>query len=146
MYDFRAPKTDGQQDEQLWSIRDVATHYGVTLRALRFYEDRGLIRSHRDGNARFYDARTRSRLEVILKGKQLGFTLTEIRDLIEVGSSAGSPVFQLALEDEQILGQIEMLKAQRASIDRAIEELRETQRRRSRDDVGFSGHRPLHSA
>jgi DNA-binding transcriptional MerR regulator len=146
MQNFRSPKTHGQQGEQLWSIRDVATHYGVTLRALRFYEDRGLIHSQRDGSSRLYDARTRSRLEVILKGKQLGFTLTEIRDLIEVGSSAGSPVFQLALEDEQILGQIEMLKAQRASIDRAIEELRETQSRRSPAGVGFSGHSPRHSA
>ena len=114
----------------LWTIRDVATHYGVTLRALRFYEDRGLIHSHREGTARFYDQAARGRLEVVLKGKQLGFTLSEIRDLIEVGSGGGTTVFQLALEDEQILQQIEMLKQQRTSIDRAIEELRETQRRR----------------
>ena len=130
MQEYRSQKAAGRQNDQLWSIRDVATHYNVTLRALRFYEDRGLIRSHREGMNRLYDSSARGRLEVVLKGKQLGFTLTEIRDLIEVGNGGGSTAFQLALEDDQILQQIEMLKQQRTSIDRAIDELRETQRRR----------------
>src|SRR5271166_3261323 len=56
--------------------------FGVSLRTLRFYEDRGLIKPRREGNARFYRGADRVRREMILKGKKLGFTLTEIQDLI----------------------------------------------------------------
>jgi DNA-binding transcriptional MerR regulator len=130
MRDFRSPPGSARNGEQLWTIREVASHYGLTLRALRFYEDRGLLRSCREGPTRLYDAATRRRVEVIMKGKQLGFTLTEIRSLIEVSNGNGAPVIGLALEDSQIVEQIELLKQQRAGIDRAIEELCETQRRR----------------
>ena len=56
--------------------------FGVSLRTLRFYEDRGLIKPRREGNARYYRGADRIRMEMILKGKKLGFTLTEIQDLI----------------------------------------------------------------
>jgi DNA-binding transcriptional MerR regulator len=56
--------------------------FGVSLRTLRFYEDRGLIKPRREGNARYYRGTDRVRMEMILKGKKLGFTLTEIQDLI----------------------------------------------------------------
>ena len=62
---------------KLYTIGDLAREFGVTLRTLRFYEDRGLLSPRRDGTARIYDPRDRERLSVILKGKQLGFTLTE---------------------------------------------------------------------
>ena len=65
-----------------YTIGDLAREFGVTLRTLRFYEDRGLLSPRREGTARIYDARDRSRLSVILKGKQLGFTLTEIRAMV----------------------------------------------------------------
>ena len=65
-----------------YTIGDLAREFGVTLRTLRFYEDRGLLSPRREGTARIYDARDRARLSVILKGKQLGFTLTEIRALL----------------------------------------------------------------
>lgn len=131
MHDFRSHPASARQDEPLWTIRDVANHYGLTLRALRFYEDRKLINSRRDGTTRLYDAATRRRLEVIIKGKQLGFTLTEIRDLIEASNGSGAPVIDLALDDAQIVDQIKLLKQQRDSIDRAITELAEAQRRRA---------------
>ena len=65
-----------------YTIGDLAREFGVTLRTLRFYEDRGLLSPRREGTARIYDARDRARLSVILKGKQLGFTLTEIRAMV----------------------------------------------------------------
>ncbi len=60
------------------TIGEMAREFGVTLRTLRFYEDRHLIRPRRMGNARYYGGADRVRLEMILKGKQLGFTLAEI--------------------------------------------------------------------
>ena len=73
--DLRAAQQAG---DRLFTIGDMARAYRVTLRALRFYEDRGLIRPIRHGVSRFYDAAARARFETILRGKQLGFTLTQI--------------------------------------------------------------------
>ena len=64
------------------TISQMSRVFGVSLRTLRFYEDRGLIKPRREGNARYYRASDRIRMEMILKGKKLGFTLTEIQDLI----------------------------------------------------------------
>ena len=63
-------------------ISQMSRVFGVSLRTLRFYEDRGLIKPRREGNARYYRGADRVRMEMILKGKKLGFTLTEIQDLI----------------------------------------------------------------
>ena len=65
-----------------YTIGDLAREFGVTLRTLRFYEDKGLLSPRREGRARIYDSRNRSRLSIILKAKQLGFTLDEIQDLV----------------------------------------------------------------
>jgi DNA-binding transcriptional MerR regulator len=64
------------------TISQMSRVYGVSLRTLRFYEDRGLIKPRREGNARYYRGADRVRMEMILRGKKLGFTLTEINDLI----------------------------------------------------------------
>src|SRR5258708_646869 len=64
------------------SISQMSRVFGVSLRTLRFYEDRGLIKPRREGNARYYRGSDRIRMEMILKGKKLGFTLTEISELI----------------------------------------------------------------
>ena len=65
------------------TISQMSRVFGVSLRTLRFYEDRGLMKPRREGNARYYRATDRVRMEMILKGKKLGFTLTEIQDLID---------------------------------------------------------------
>lgn len=67
---------------ELWTIGDMARRYGLSLRALRFYEDRGLIRPLRHGTARLYDTRCRARLEKVLKAKKLGFTLGRIYQMM----------------------------------------------------------------
>jgi hypothetical protein len=71
---------DSAQSEM--TISQMSRLFGVSLRTLRVYEDRGLIKPRREGNARFYRGGDRVRMEMILKGKKLGFTLTEIQDLI----------------------------------------------------------------
>ena len=117
------------------TIGEVARAFGVTLRTLRFYEDRGLIRPRREGNARYYGDVDRRRLEMILKGKRLGFTLVEILDLIGAQPFDGSAEFEETLQPQQIINQIGHLERQRSEIEIAIERLRATHKRLERDEV-----------
>lgn len=112
----------------LFTIGDLAKEFSVSLRTLRFYEDRGLIAPYRDGTARYYTEQDKSRLALILKGKHLGFTLGEIRDLLSNQKSSRSNE-ALALDPEQIATQISHLERQRGEIDDAIAELRATHQR-----------------
>lgn len=111
-----------------FTISDLARDFGVTLRTLRFYESRGLIAPARSGMTRIYSSRDRARLALILKGKQLGFTLVEIRAMLanedKKGADAGAAsVGGLQLSREQVLEQLDLLRAQRSEIDDAIAEL-----------------------
>ncbi|MFG1428758.1 MerR family transcriptional regulator [Roseixanthobacter glucoisosaccharinicivorans] len=108
----------------VFTIGDLSREFGVTLRALRFYEDKGLLSPRREGLARLYSATDRDRLSVILKGKRLGFTLAEIRSL--VAAHEGQSVQDLALTRDRCLTQLTQLERQRAEIEAAITELRET--------------------
>jgi hypothetical protein len=117
------------------TIGDISRIYSLSLRALRFYEERGLLEPVRRGVTRLYDPRSRARLELILKGKQLGFTLTEIRGMIET-AEGGAGQESLALAPTQVLEQITMLEKQRRDLDVAIEELRETHARLLDADAG----------
>lgn len=109
---------------KVYTIGDLAREFSVTLRTLRFYEDRGLLSPRRDGTARIYDSRDRERLSVILKGKQLGFTLTEIRAMLAEERSANGPAMNLRLSLDQVEDQIRHLEQQKAEIEEALEELR----------------------
>lgn len=116
-----APRPDG-----LLGIGEMARAFNVSQRALRFYEDRGLLTPWRHGASRLYGAGERRKLELILRGKRLGFTLAEI-----VGFVAGKGPAEdaLALDPEQIARQIAHLQRQRDELDAAIAELRATQGR-----------------
>lgn len=107
--------------ENLSTIGDMARLYGVTLRALRFYEDRGLISPYRQGTSRFYDEAAKTRLEIILKGKQLGFTLGQIAALMPADPAASTA---LTLRQDQVDLQLRRLERKREEIDAAIDELR----------------------
>jgi DNA-binding transcriptional MerR regulator len=111
------------------TIGEVAREFGVTLRTLRFYEDRGLIRPRRLGNSRFYGGADRVRLAMILKGKQLGFTLTEIADLIGAEDAASEIDIEERLRPAQIVDQLDHLERQRREIDVAIARLKATRER-----------------
>jgi DNA-binding transcriptional MerR regulator len=110
--------------DRSFTIGDLAREFGVTLRTLRFYEDRGLLSPKRDGTARIYDVRDRDRLSVILKGKQLGFTLTEIRAMLAEDRMANGAAANLNLSLDKIEDQISHLEQQRTEIDEALAELR----------------------
>ncbi len=118
-----------------FTIGDLAREYSITLRALRFYEDKGLLAPQRSGLTRLYSNADRERLALILKGKQLGFTLTEIRALLArhesaaqngaapAGTATGAAE-GLALTRERCARQLAQLERQRAEIDTAIGELK----------------------
>jgi DNA-binding transcriptional MerR regulator len=116
------------ESEQLeLTISQMSRAFGVSLRTLRFYEDRGLIKPRREGNARYYRAGDRIRMEMILKGKKLGFTLTEIQDLIGGKGTSETTDLEDQLNLQQIATQISHLERQRNDIEDAIERLRATQ-------------------
>ena len=116
---------------EYYTIGEMARTFGVSLRALRFYEDRGLVTPQRHGATRLYDGRQRVRVQLILKGKQLGFTLAEISEMLAGHGDEPPMAFEHTLDEKQISAQIEMLERQRQGIDRAIAELRATAERLS---------------
>ena len=111
------------------TISQMSRVFGVSLRTLRFYEDRGLIKPRREGNARYYRGSDRIRMEMILKGKKLGFTLTEIQDLIGGKGATEMTDLEDQLNPQQVVTQISHLERQRNEIEGAIERLRATQSR-----------------
>ncbi|WP_342359986.1 MerR family transcriptional regulator [Terrarubrum flagellatum] len=106
--------------EAEYSISEMSREFGVTLRALRFYEDRGLLNPRREGQVRFYDETSKARLALILKGKQLGFTLTEIWAMLAANDQKRG---DLGLSREQMEERLASLRAERARVDAAIAEL-----------------------
>jgi len=74
----------GAATAQTWTIADLAREFAITARTIRFYEDEGLIKPRRQGLSRIYSAGDRARLGWILRGKRLGFSLSEIRALLDL--------------------------------------------------------------
>ena len=127
-----ADSADAEQTGD-FTISDLAREFGVTLRTLRFYESRGLLAPARSGLTRIYSGRDRARLALILKGKQLGFTLVEIRAMLAneegkelKGKEPSASVGGLQLSRSQIAEQLELLRSQRTEIETAIAELETT--------------------
>ena len=105
-----------------FTIGELSREFGVTLRALRFYENKGLISPHREGLSRLYSQGDRTRLALILKGKKLGFTLGEIRQMI-AAEEGDADAKTLSLSREKCLEQIQLLKKQKAEIEDGLNEL-----------------------
>jgi DNA-binding transcriptional MerR regulator len=75
---------DSAQEKDIYSIGDLSREFGVTLRTLRFYEDKGLISPQRRGTTRLYNRRDRARLQLILRGKKVGFSLEDIKEMLDL--------------------------------------------------------------
>jgi DNA-binding transcriptional MerR regulator len=106
-----------------FSITDLAQEFGLTHRALRFYEARGLISPQREGRRRIFSRADRDRLALIVQGKKLGFTLAEIRNMVEAQSGHGSES-ALKLTAEKCLEQIAFFERQMREAGEALAELR----------------------
>lgn len=105
-----------------FTIGELSREFGVTLRALRFYENKGLISPQRDGLSRLYSPGDRNRLALILKGKKLGFTLGEIRQMIAIEEGSADSD-SLSFSREKCLEQIQMLERQKAELEEGLKEL-----------------------
>lgn len=106
-----------------FSISDLTAEFGVTARALRFYEEEGLISPTRAGLNRVYSKRDRARLAWIVRAKNVGFSLVEIKELIDLYDLGDGRVTQKARTIERCREQVAKLTAQREDIDSAIAEL-----------------------
>lgn len=112
-------------DREDFSISDLSSEFGVTARALRFYEDEGLISPQRRGTQRIYSHRDRARLAWILRGKRVGFSLGEIRDMIDLYDVGDGRRTQRQAAIDNSRARIALLERQKADIDAAIAELNE---------------------
>ena len=109
-----------------YSIGDLASEFGVTLRTLRFYEDKNLLNPRRDGVNRVYSRRDRARLKLVLMGKKVGFSLTEIKEMLDLYDLRDGQVPQLRAALDRFSLHINILRQQRADVDQAIADLERT--------------------
>lgn len=113
-------------DQEVFRIGDLAKEFGVTLRALRFYEDRGLLEPKRSGSTRLYSLEDRQRLKLILLSKRVGFSLVEIQEILSVHDSENVTKDSLEKILNKFKGQVSVLNEQKQETDRALLELSDT--------------------
>lgn len=106
-----------------YAIGDLCDEFDVTARALRYYEMKGLLRPERQGQARLYSAVDRARLALVLRGKRVGFSLDEIKALLDLHEMDPRDRGALSRMQDQLKRRIVDLRRQRADLERAIEDL-----------------------
>ena len=109
--------------EELSRIGEIADEFKVTLRTLRFYEDKALISPKRVGTSRFYGRREKARLRLILLGRDIGFSLEDIREMLNLYEPKTGNQAQIRVALKKAAVQLERLNEQRKSVDEAINRL-----------------------
>jgi DNA-binding transcriptional MerR regulator len=108
---------------RLYTVTELAHELGMTARAIRFYEDKGLIAPQRAGTTRVFSARDRARMILILRGKRLGFSLSTIKEYLDLYETDVTQHAQLRLLLSAVARRRDQLLAQRQAIDDALSEL-----------------------
>jgi len=106
-----------------YSITELTREFGVSTRTLRFYEDEGLLHPERRGRTRLFRAADRRLLQEILRGRRIGFTINEIREIIKVYKEPPGELGQLKLMMKRIDEKRDELRQKRKDIDETLEEL-----------------------
>jgi len=106
-----------------FTISELAREFDVTPRTIRFYEDQGLISPMREGSRRIYSGRDRTRLKLTLRGKRLGFTLHEIREMVDIYDSPQDTLPQLEHFMSKLAEQRELLEQQREDLEIILSEI-----------------------
>ncbi len=121
----KRPPSAPDDADRLFTIGELAAEFGVTTRTIRFYELKGLIAPARRGVARAYSRRDRARLKLILRGKNLGFSLEDIAAYLKLYDTDPTQMAQTQMLLAGVDAAIEDLQAKRADLDRTIKDLRE---------------------
>jgi DNA-binding transcriptional MerR regulator len=121
-------KDDEMTDDRIMTIREMCDSYDVTPRTLRFYEAKELLFPIREGQKRLFTKRDRARLKLILRGKRFGFSLEEIRQLLDLYHMGDQQQTQLARTYEIAQQRLSDMEAQRDELTEAIDELKEQMR------------------
>jgi DNA-binding transcriptional MerR regulator len=106
-----------------FTIHDLTREFAITARTLRFYEEKGLLCPRREGEARLYSRRDRARLKYVLMGKSVGFSLEDVREMLDLYDLGDGQQTQLRVALARFEDRIGRLTRQRADIDRALAEL-----------------------
>ncbi|QCK85741.1 MerR family DNA-binding transcriptional regulator [Phreatobacter aquaticus] len=109
--------------KDILTMREMTRAFGLTARSLRFYEEKGLIAPERQGQDRLYSRRDRGRLRLVLMGKCVGFSLEEVKAMLDLYDLGDGGVTQLKVARGKFLEQVSRLHAQKRDIDSAITEL-----------------------
>lgn len=118
-----ARMNEAQGDEPLKSIAEAAEALGVTQRTLRFYEDKGLIAPQRVGTMRAYSKREMGRMQLILRGKRLGFSIREIGEFLSLYDDEGGKIEQMRHLQKRINQRVSELQDQQRAIEETVGEL-----------------------
>ena len=111
-----------------FTITQLAEDFAITPRAIRFYEDKGLLAPERNGQARIYSLSDRQRLSLVLRGRRVGFTLAEIKELLDLYDLPDERETQMRQSLAKFRQRIDSLLRQRDDIDEAIGELEQASR------------------
>lgn len=111
-------------NDQLYTVTQLGAELGITVRTLHFYEAQGLIMPRRAGNTRVYTQRDRARMILILRGKQLGFSIKEIKEYIELYDIDPTHTQQTHALSKAAKNRIQQLEAQREALEQTLIELR----------------------
>jgi len=119
----------GEMKGKTYSISELAKEFDVTPRAIRIYEDQGLISPSRKGRRRVYRERDRVRLKLILRGKRLGFALSEVKEMFDLYDTSPGESGQLKFLLDKIKDRREMLEQQRQDIEAVLHEMESVEKR-----------------
>ena len=113
----------GAAGREVFTIRDLTKEFGISARTLRFYEEKRLLDPRRNGEQRLYSRRDRTRLRYVLMGKAVGFSLEEVREMLDLYDLDDGQRTQLQVALSKFQERVGRLERQKSDIDRAIAEL-----------------------
>ncbi len=124
--DNQENKTEKDRRNETYTITQLCREFNVTPRALRFYEQKGLLHPSRRGWTRIFSYRDRARLKLILRGKKVGFTLAEIKEMLDLYNLKDGQLTQLKHASKKMAERLVALRQQRVELEEAIADLERT--------------------
>ena len=121
-----SPTSERQNRDRTYSITELCREFNVTPRTLRFYEQKGLLAPARRGWTRLFSYRDRARLQLILRGKKVGFSLEEIKEMLDLYNLRDGQLTQLRVASTKLRERLVALRQQRVELEDAVADLERT--------------------